>query len=206
MKAFVSFVRAYSKHEASYVFRVKDLDLVGLAKSFGLLRLPRMPELKELDRGIWQDADVDVGPPSFLPSDISHTKIPQWATYSYQDAAQETKRLETLKTEQSAASKEEYEKRARERARKKKATAAWSEQTDRKDERVKRKERKVAKRKWLQANPPPEATAEAAAGSDGGGDDGGDDWDEMAREERMAKKVKKGDVSQKAFDAEFADL
>lgn len=60
MKAFVSFVRAYSKHEASYIFRVKDLDLVGVAKSFGLLRLPRMPELKDANRESWSDAEVDV--------------------------------------------------------------------------------------------------------------------------------------------------
>lgn len=60
IKAFVSFVRAYSKHEAAYIFRIKDLDLIGVAKSLGLLRLPRMPELKEISRGDWQDADVDV--------------------------------------------------------------------------------------------------------------------------------------------------
>lgn len=59
-KAFVSFVRAYSKHEASYIFRIKDLDLVGVAKSFGLLRLPRMPELKDVDVECWEDAQVDV--------------------------------------------------------------------------------------------------------------------------------------------------
>lgn len=39
---------------------MKDLDLVGVAKSFGLLRLPRMPELKEASRDEWQDAEVDV--------------------------------------------------------------------------------------------------------------------------------------------------
>lgn len=59
-KAFVSFIRAYSKHEASYIFRVKDLDIIGLAKSFGLLRLPKMPELKDVNREQWSDADVDV--------------------------------------------------------------------------------------------------------------------------------------------------
>jgi ATP-dependent RNA helicase DDX55/SPB4 len=58
--AFVSFVRAYTKHEASYIFRIKDLDLVGVAKSFGLLRLPKMPELKGKDKMSWQDAEVDV--------------------------------------------------------------------------------------------------------------------------------------------------
>jgi ATP-dependent RNA helicase DDX55/SPB4 len=56
----VSFVRAYSKHEASYIFRLKDLDLVGVGKSFGLLRLPRMPELKDRARDGWEDAEVDV--------------------------------------------------------------------------------------------------------------------------------------------------
>lgn len=56
----MSFVRAYSKHEASYIFRIKDLDLIGVAKSFGLLRLPRMPELNHISTDTWQDADVDV--------------------------------------------------------------------------------------------------------------------------------------------------
>lgn len=59
-KAYVSFVRAYSKHEASYIFRLRDLDLVGVAKCFGLLRLPRMPELDRASRAGWEDADVDV--------------------------------------------------------------------------------------------------------------------------------------------------
>lgn len=55
----MSFTKAYSKHEASYVFRIKDLDLVGIGKSYGLLRLPRMPELKGDNEG-WKDAEVDV--------------------------------------------------------------------------------------------------------------------------------------------------
>lgn len=59
-KAYVSFVRAYSKHEASYIFRLRDLDLIGVAKCFGLLRLPRMPELDQVSRSGWKDADVDV--------------------------------------------------------------------------------------------------------------------------------------------------
>jgi ATP-dependent RNA helicase DDX55/SPB4 len=65
MKAFVSFVRAYSKHEASYIFRIKDLDLVGVAKSFGLLRLPKMPEMKTVNRDSWQDAEISVSQPRF---------------------------------------------------------------------------------------------------------------------------------------------
>lgn len=67
----MSFVRAYSKHEASYIFRIKDLDLVGAAKSFGLLRLPRMPELKDADKTGWEDAPLDVSPWGFVfPGDV----------------------------------------------------------------------------------------------------------------------------------------
>ncbi|KAF6203188.1 hypothetical protein GE061_003606 [Apolygus lucorum] len=47
-RAFVSFVRAYGKHECYFILRTKDLDFAGLARSFGLLRLPKMPELKNL--------------------------------------------------------------------------------------------------------------------------------------------------------------
>lgn len=78
-----------------------------------------------------------------------------------------------------------------------------------KEEREKRREKKGKKRKWLKTQ-----VTEDAKQKDGGHGDGalgeavdaGDDWEEMAREERMAKKMRKGDVSQKAFDAEFADF
>ncbi|XP_074868370.1 ATP-dependent RNA helicase DDX55 isoform X2 [Carettochelys insculpta] len=46
MKAFVSCVQAYAKHECSLIFRIKDLDFASLARGFALLRMPKMPELK----------------------------------------------------------------------------------------------------------------------------------------------------------------
>ena len=63
VKAFVSSIRSYSKHEASYLFRLQDLDLVGLAKAFALLRMPKVAELKGKEKEIadrWQDREVDV--------------------------------------------------------------------------------------------------------------------------------------------------
>ncbi|CAB0000671.1 unnamed protein product [Nesidiocoris tenuis] len=57
-RAFVSFVRAYGKHDCHYILRVKDLDFAGLAKSFGLLRLPKMPELKNLQLD-FQQVEMD---------------------------------------------------------------------------------------------------------------------------------------------------
>lgn len=47
VRAFVSHVKAYSKHECSLLLRVKDLDLGRVASSYGLLRLPKMPEMKD---------------------------------------------------------------------------------------------------------------------------------------------------------------
>ena len=42
------------------------MDLIGVAKSFGLLRLPRMPELKDVSKDAWLDAEVDVRVPFTL--------------------------------------------------------------------------------------------------------------------------------------------
>lgn len=66
VRAFVSFVRAYSKHEAAYIFRSKDLDLGATARAFGLLRMPRMPEVddarKRLARGKGKERAKDRTP------------------------------------------------------------------------------------------------------------------------------------------------
>ncbi|KAI9873770.1 MAG: ATP-dependent rRNA helicase spb4 [Pleopsidium flavum] len=53
-RAFVSWVKAYSKHQASSIFRVADLNWEDLGNAWGLLRLPKMPELKrwEGDRSL----------------------------------------------------------------------------------------------------------------------------------------------------------
>ncbi|XP_048820335.1 ATP-dependent RNA helicase DDX55 isoform X2 [Lagopus muta] len=46
MKAFVSYIQAYAKHECNLIFRMKDLDFASLAKGFALLKMPKMPELR----------------------------------------------------------------------------------------------------------------------------------------------------------------
>jgi ATP-dependent RNA helicase DDX55/SPB4 len=61
MKAFVSHVRAHSKHQTASIFRVVDLDWRDLAESFALLKMPKMPELKKLRTGpIDLGVDFDV--------------------------------------------------------------------------------------------------------------------------------------------------
>lgn len=138
----------------------------------------------------------------------------QWNEFAYADKAQEAKRL----VAGAAAATErdnEREKRRADRAEKKKLNSAWSEKVGKREVRDKRKEKMTRKRKWLKANATlttaeePSTTSlkrlrEDETGS--GDDDDADDWADLEREERMAKKVRKGQVSQKAFDAEFGDL
>ena len=100
-----------------------------------------------------------------------------------------------------------------ERLAKRKTNAAWSDQTLKREIRDKRKEKKVKRRQWLksQQSQPSSSSAsvlpqkrgreEGDEGEDEGGDE--DDWEELAREERMAKKVKKGEITQLEFDTEF---
>ena len=45
--AFVSFVRHYKEHLAKYIFSLDQLDIVGVAKCFHLIQVPKMPELKQ---------------------------------------------------------------------------------------------------------------------------------------------------------------
>ncbi|KAJ7460915.1 DEAD-domain-containing protein [Mycena galericulata] len=188
MTAFVSFVRAYSKHEASYIFRIKDLDLIGVAKSFGLLRLPHMPELRDMPRGNWEEAAVD------------------WNSFAYIDKAQEAKRL-VAGAAAATILDAEREKRRAARAEKQKANLAWSDKVVKREEKERRKDQKNRKRKWLKTQATTAVPAKQEHGEHGDQvPDEGDDWEELAREERMAKKMRKGDVSQKAFDAEFADF
>ena len=66
MKAFPSYVQAYSKHQASFIFRISELDIPAIGYSWGLLKLPRMPELKSRDI-VWEVPVVNV-PPLFLRS------------------------------------------------------------------------------------------------------------------------------------------
>lgn len=61
VKAFVSFVRAYKEHHCKYIFRITDLDLPQLGTAFGLLRLPKMPELRKAAGALaaFQPSSVD---------------------------------------------------------------------------------------------------------------------------------------------------
>ena len=76
-RGFVSWAKAYSKHQASSIFRLSDQDWTDLGNAWALLKLPKMPELKkwEGDRSLGVEVD--------------------WQTYAYRDKVREQARLKS---------------------------------------------------------------------------------------------------------------
>ncbi|RUS20365.1 P-loop containing nucleoside triphosphate hydrolase protein [Endogone sp. FLAS-F59071] len=176
VRAFVSYVRAYSKHEAGYIFRVRDLELGKVARGFGLLKLPKMPELKD-HKYEYEATDVN------------------FDAYKYADKVREKQRLKKLAEEKIKIAKS----RPLAATTHKMTKGAWSDKTqarERKDERRVKKERK---REFLKGE---KRKSEAAAAGDEEEEDEDEDeneWVELQREERLAKKVKTGKMGREEF-------
>ncbi|PNJ82044.1 DDX55 isoform 3 [Pongo abelii] len=117
MKAFVSYVQAYAKHECNLIFRLKDLDFASLARGFALLRMPKMPELRGKQF------------PDFVPVDVNTDMIP------FKDKIREKQRQKLL--EQQRREKTENEGR-----RKFIKNKAWSKQKAKKEKKKKMNEKR----------------------------------------------------------------
>ncbi|XP_041972244.1 probable ATP-dependent RNA helicase DDX55 homolog [Aricia agestis] len=129
-RAFVSAARAYSAHEAALLLRLKELPLGHVATSYGLLKLPRMPELTEEHRAQFR------GP----TATIDFNDIP------YRDPQKEASRLHKLK---------EYKETGTWPSKKKKKmvkTQPWEQSQQNKDaKKEKRKKRKELKQRNSEA-------------------------------------------------------
>ena len=121
-KAFVSWLRSYSKHQASSIFRVTDLDWEALGKAWGLLRLPKMPESRHFE------GDKTLG----IKMD--------WDNYTYKDKQQEKRRQEAIAEAANSANTEQGTKRRATES------VAWSQKTEDREQRLKKKEVKKARK------------------------------------------------------------
>lgn len=136
-KAFVSWVRSYSKHTASSIFRVADLDWADLALAWGLLRLPKMPELR---RSASFDGD------RFLGARVD------WDAYAYASKDREKLRLASLaayreEQEEGSEKKATKETAAEEhKAKRKRNAEAWSAKHEQEDVRALRRDKKKRRR------------------------------------------------------------
>ena len=130
-RAFVSWVKAYSKHQASSIFRVSDIDWEDTGKAWGLLKLPKMPELKR-----WE-GDKSLG----VKMDFS--------TFAYKDKQREQLRKQVAR--EKAEAPEPHLDQQQHMARPQKR--AWSQKLDKRDEREVRRDKKRTRRdreKWEQ--------------------------------------------------------
>ena len=77
-----------------------------------------------------------------------------------------------------------------------------------KEKRDVRKLKKERKRQWLKTQSAGSSTptGRKKADHDDGEDEGENDWEELAREEKIAKKVRRGQATQKEFDDAFWGL
>lgn len=123
-KAFVSWVRSYSKHQASSIFRMDDLDWDDLARGWALLRLPKMPELKK-----WQGD-------RFMVKDID------WDNYGYKDKRREKQRKLALAEFQENG----HYQGTKPTAPQKSQTTPWSQKIEKKVDKEKRRSKKLARR------------------------------------------------------------
>ncbi|KAF2262745.1 DEAD-domain-containing protein [Lojkania enalia] len=124
-RGFVSWVRAYSKHTASSIFRVSDLQWDELGRAWGLLRLPSMPELKKWDGDRSLGVNLD------------------WDAYAYKDKQREKQRLVGKQNE--GDNKGHVRKAGKGKNGK---GGAWSQKKEQRATKEVRREKKKAKREY----------------------------------------------------------
>lgn len=169
IKAFVSYIRFYQEHQAKFIFRLKELDIPSLARTFGLLRLPSMPEL----RNTFTAAQ--------LSGFVSTSHDPD--TISYTDKTREKQRLVTL--EKSRAEKATKKSSELSNNKKRQNNVAWSEQKAKKQARQERKEKKERKREYLHKLK--QQKTDTTANNVEDDDDMADDYRELKKERKMKK-------------------
>lgn len=157
--AFMSYIKAYTENLCSYIFRLEHLDIGSLARSYGLLRLPKMAET----RGV-------KGKPIIFDTDPIDT-----STIPYRHHEKEQARLKRLKESKEKAEQEEQEKKAKKEAGKKQQWVP-AEQFERVDKKRERKAKKGVRAKFQE------------------------EWDDLAAEEMLYRKFKKGKLSRDAYD------
>lgn len=135
-RAFVSWVRAYRKHQASSIFRVEELEWGDLAKGWGLLKLPRMPELKgrEAGGGVQNTTAEAGGAGTQVTVDLGVDV--DFNTYAYRDRHRELARL--TKASASSAPREPCTIQS--------ANQPWSQRISQKSVREQRREKKRTRR------------------------------------------------------------
>lgn len=170
IRSYVAFVRYYSKHLATSIFRLLSLAYIPVAHMYGLLRLPKMPESRfipneEMPEDGWLGEPIDMD------------------KYAYSDKQREEARLKNLEEE-----KIKKKNDAKKRKELKKKNEAWSTKSERKELKQERREKIRKKREAIEQKLLEESSSE----------DEQEDWKDMVRQNKRKKTDSK--VIQHTFD------
>ena len=106
VRAFVSYVRGYKEHHCRYIFRLKELHLAKLANAMGLLRLPKMKEIRKAAKntleGFEECTDIDIDDIPYL----DHQREKQRKMQLEKERAQKEGRAEEEEEEDARKKKE----------------------------------------------------------------------------------------------------
>ncbi|CED82109.1 dead-domain-containing protein [Phaffia rhodozyma] len=210
LKAFVSFLRAYSKHEAAFIFRIGDLDLGGLATDFGLLRMPGGPEVKLWRKKVESLKEKEPSDGVVHPVDWKDAVV-DWDAYSYASKPRETQRLTELEEAKKNPPKPKVVRPSSTPA------VAWSNKLSSKTEKEARKEKKALKRarekqaaveeKNSHQDKDGEGQVDAEEKDDSdGSEEEVQDWKELVRETKRRKQDERKAKEKDMGGMDFTDL
>ncbi|KAF8426423.1 ATP-dependent rRNA helicase-like protein spb4 [Tirmania nivea] len=150
LKAFVSHVRAYTKHMTQSIFRTADIDWPALVEAYALLTIPTMPELKN-SPGANKTGSVSAA--ERTPKGSITFNLPELdlEAFAFKDPVREESRLTALDAGASpygiTPSEIARRKAAREeKERAQKRNSAWSNRKEDNDRKKEGKERRKRKR------------------------------------------------------------
>lgn len=178
-RAFVSHIRAYSKHECSFILRVTDLNLGKIASCYGLLKMPFMPEIKQND-----SCETDFIAPKMK---FDFNKI------RYKNKSQEEARQKKLSIYESTG----HWPQGNNSKAFKKSSEAWSLTKQRKAEQKSNKMSRLEKKKLKQQSVAEDANKGKRKYKGGYTDD---DIAELANDIAMFKKLKRKQITEEDFD------
>lgn len=160
LKSYVGFVKYYSKHMASSIFRISLLDYIGIARMYGLLRLPKMPEAKYISN-------------EQMPEDGWLVEKMDMDKYAYADKEKEKQRLDTIESE-----KDKKIQNAKKRKELKAKNESWSKKVDAKEGKHERKEKIKRKREAIEKQIMEESSSDEEAQTD---------WKEIVKQNKKQK-------------------
>ncbi|XP_049942298.1 ATP-dependent RNA helicase DDX55 [Schistocerca serialis cubense] len=174
LRAFVSYIQAYAKHECNVILRLQDLDFGLVAMGFCLLKMPKMPELKNRNIAGFEEEKIDFN------------SIP------YRDPVREEARQKKL---------EQYKETgvwpgSKNFKRKHKQTEAWSLTKQLKAERKEKRSKRAEKRKLKQQEGKVKTKKKRKTLSS-------EEMEELARDVALLKKLRKKKITEEEFEEEF---